>query len=556
MDDFLRTLRNLGTPRLALMSGVSIALIAFFMFLATRLSTGPMSVLYSDLATSDAGAITAQLDKLQTPYTVSSDGTQISVSSSEVGRIRMSLAREGLPSGGSVGYELFDRQQAFGTSSFLQKINQVRALEGELSRTISTLAPVRQARIHIVLPEKEMWGAEKQPATASVFVQLRGGSRLEAEQIRSIQHLVAAAVPSLRPGAISVIDSRGDLLARGDAEDSAASDAENSDEMRVRLEHRLTATIEDLVARTVGYGNVRANVSADMDFDRISTNSESYDPNQQVVRSTQSVTEDAATSTGSTGGAVSVSTSLPEGTQTGGATSDANGNRNSRTEETVNYEIAKTITSHVRESGQVKRISIAVLVDGIYSEDKDGNKAYQPRPKEELDSIAALVRSAVGFDEARGDRLEVVNMQFVKEDAEFEEGSDGTVLGFPRQDLMGLASTVVIGILGILIVLLVVRPILTQLLRAPQQLASGADSAGSGQGMIADQSRPMAALPAPNGGSGAMQASDADFESMIDIDKVEGRVRASSLRKLGEIVEKHPTEAVSILRSWVSQENA
>ncbi|HAU29101.1 MAG TPA: flagellar M-ring protein FliF [Rhodospirillaceae bacterium] len=554
MDDFLRTLRNLGTPRLALMSGVSIALIAFFMFLSTRLSTGSMGILYSDLATSDAGAISAELDKLQTPYTVSSDGTQISVPSADIGRIRMALAQEGLPSGGSVGYEIFDRQQTFGASTFLQKINQVRALEGELARTVSTLSPVRQARIHIVLPEKEMWSTQKQPATASVFVQIRGGGRLEGEHIRSIQHLIAAAVPGLKPGSVSVIDNQGTLLARGDAESTASSDAENSDELRLRLERRMTTTLEDLVAKTVGYGNVRANVSLDMDFDRISTNSETYDPDTQVVRSTQSVTEDASTLGDSAGGAVSVSNSLPDNTKTAPAGAEASGSRNSRTEETINYEIAKTITNHVRESGQVKRMSVAVLVDGIYSEDEKGNMTYQPRSKEDLETITALVRSAAGYDEARGDQVEVVNMQFTKEEERFDGGNDGTILGFPRSDLLNLAETIVVGILGILIVLLVVRPILGQLLHASAQASQDSSNA---QGMLTDQSRQMAALPSPGGGSSMQVATeDSEFENMIDIDKVEGRVRASSLRKLGEIVEKHPVEAVSILRSWVSQENS
>ncbi|PZQ48490.1 MAG: flagellar M-ring protein FliF, partial [Micavibrio aeruginosavorus] len=277
MNSFLETLKQLGPARLAIMGSVLLGLMVFFIFVSLRVSSTEMNLLYSDLSSMDSGAMVAKLEEAQIPYEVSSDGTRIEVPDTEVGRARMLLAEAGLPNGGSLGYELFDKQSGFGTTNAVQNINALRALEGELSRTISTLEPVRSARVHLVLPQRELFARETRPASASVALGLRPGKRIEQEQVAAIQSLIASAVPELKMEQVSIIDQNGNLLARGgeSAENQATMKAE---ELRLKNEQRLIQTIEDLVGRTVGYGKVRASVTAELNFDRTTTAEETYNP--------------------------------------------------------------------------------------------------------------------------------------------------------------------------------------------------------------------------------------------------------------------------------------
>lgn len=556
LNAFLNTLRSLGPMRLAILSGVTLGLIVFFILLMTRLQTGEMQTLYGELNATDSAAIAQRLDGMGVPYTVDQTGSQIAVPAADVGRLRMSLAAEGLPSGGSVGYELFDKSAGFGTTAFVQNINQVRALEGELARTIGTLAPIRNARIHLVLPKRELFSRETTEATASVFLQLRPGASLDRQQVLAIQHLVAAAVPQLKPNLVSIVDDQGTLLARG-MEDNDALAAQNAEEMRRSFEGRLTRTVEDLVARTVGYGKVRATISADLDFDRVSTNTETYDPDQQVVRSTQTVNEENQdANAGGTG--VTVANNLPGGAQDQGANGPQSTSRGARNEETINYEIGRTVTNHVREGGQVRRLSIAVLVDGTYTTAEDGKQNYAPRPPEEIEQISALVRSAVGFDANRGDTLEVVNMRFAQEDttAIAQAEAANKIFGFDRSQLLHVVETVVLGLVALLVVILVVRPLLSRLFAG---VPTANDDMDEAERLLSAAPGSTPALAAAMGGGmdpallGGADG-DSDLDRMIDIGQVEGRVRASSIKKVGEIVEKHPNETVSILRGWIYQE--
>ncbi len=550
----MQTLRNLGAARLGAIAIVGIGLLGFFVFLTGRLSQPNMELLYADLQGSDAGAIAKKLDELKVPYKVDDTGSRIMVPQDQVGRLRMQMAQSGLPSGGSIGYEIFDKGESFGATSFIQNINQLRALEGEMARTIGTLDGIEQARVHLVLPKREMFSRTEATATASVFLKLRPGVHLNPEQISAIQHLLAASVPKLDPAQVAIVDDHGKLLARGMGTDTPEAMAANGDEKRQAYEHKLGRTIEELVGRTVGYDKVRAEVSADLDFDRITTNSETYDPEGQVVRSTSTVDDKADAQDRDPMDSVTVQNNVP-----GGAGADSHGagpitsNRTNRNEETVNYEISKTVKSQVREIGQVRKLSVAVLVDGLYTPDpKGGSPLYSPRSKEELDQITALVRSAVGYDPVRGDTLEVVNMRFAVPEGEFTGASD-MLLGMPKEDLFRIAEMLILAVVAILVILLVVRPLITRAFERP------VESEDDMEKLLAEQAQLPAQLAAPAGALAqdlALEAAQADeeLEQMIDINRVEGRVRASSLRKVGEIVEKHPEEAVSILRNWLYQE--
>ncbi|MCS5596401.1 MAG: flagellar basal-body MS-ring/collar protein FliF [Alphaproteobacteria bacterium] len=560
MNGFLDVIKQIGPARLGIMGGVVLALLAFFVFVSLRVSTPDYSLLYRDLSSADAGQVAAALEVAQIPYQISQDGSSVLAPEDQVGRARMLLAEQGLPNGGSMGYEIFDKQSGFGTTNFVQNVNQVRALEGELSRTIISLSPIRSARVHLVLPKRELFSRESLPASASVFLGLVSGNSLSREQVVSIQSLVASAVPQLKADDVSIVDSNGNLLARG-GEDGDALLTQRGEEMRRSYERRVQNNIEELVGNVVGYNKVRANVTVDLKFDRVSTNQELYDPEGQVVRSTQTVEESDRERAPQNQG-VSVENNLPGigGDLLG---MDSPTQEASRVEETTNYEISKTIRSTVSEVGEVNKLSIAVLIDGSYVMDEEGNKTYSPRTQQQLDQIYALVRSAVGFDEARGDSLEVINMQFAEVEIGDIEQTD-TILGFAKDDLLETAEVLTVAVMIILVVLLVLQPMIGRLISA------GA-AEGEDEGSIAIEnellgsgtSQQMLASPGPTGAGGAeMPMGELDFDStdeeevdMISMDRIAGQVKASSVKKVEDIIDQYPNEAVTVLRGWMEQDN-
>lgn len=561
MNQLLQTLRNLGPMRLAALAGTFLAVIIFFGFLATKMGTGPMALLYSNLDPADGGQIISQLETMKVPYEVSANGSSVKVPTEQVGKLRMSMAQQGLPRGGSVGYEIFDQKDGFSTTSFVQNINQLRALEGELARTISTLTPIQAARVHLVMPKREMFSQTEQKASASVFIKMRAAASLGKEQVAAMRQLIAAAVPGLQAEQISIVDDHGNLLAKASDSNSAAAESSNREDKRLAYEKEQAGKIEELLSRSLGFGKVRAQVSVEMDFDKVSTTSEIFDPESQVVRSQVTATEEGKSSEAGAQ-AASVSNNLPTASAPPAAAGSTNANN--KTEETINYEINKTIRNHVRESGTVKKQTVAVLVDGLYEPGADGKPAYKPRGKDELDQIKALVKSAVNIDATRGDSLEVVNMQFASA-IEGETMGGDEIMGFPKGDLLRLAESLVMAIVGLLAVLLVVRPILKQVLEGAGA-ALNADGTpaltggGMGTGNLLAAGGGAGRLPPPGGALSAQLAGEAaqednTLEQMMDLSKVEGRVKASSIKKVAEIVDKHPEESVGIIRNWMYQES-
>ncbi len=289
MNPFIQTIRSLGPARLAGMGAVAVGIVAFFLYLTTQLTSPNLALLYGELSADDSVKIVNRLDSMNVPYTQEEGGTRILVPANQVPRLRMAMAAEGLPNGGSVGYELFDQSDLLGTTSFLQNLNHVRAVEGELARTISSLAQIQAARVHLVMPRRELFSREHREPTASIAVRVRAA--LRTSQVEAIQHLVAAAVPGLTPGRVSIIDDKGTLLARGDETEDGAP-ARSAESSRREYERALARSVETLLEQSVGIGKVRAEVSLEMDFDRVTTSEERFDPDGQVVRST--VTEEEA----------------------------------------------------------------------------------------------------------------------------------------------------------------------------------------------------------------------------------------------------------------------
>jgi flagellar M-ring protein FliF len=546
VNGFFQLIRNLGPARLLTLALIMAGTIAFFYYLVNKVNTPEMGLLYSDLDLKDSGQIVQKLESLNVPYALRAQGSQILVPVDQATKLRMAMAEIGLPHGGSVGYEIFDKTDQFGPSQFVENINQVRALEGELERTITSINLVQSARVHLVLPQRQMFSRDRQEASASIVLKVRG--KLSSGQVAAIQHLVAAAVPNLNPNHVSIVDDQGNLLARGDGDASTALTSSNAEEMRVNYESRMAHNVEQLLERSVGAGKARVDVHAEMNFDRVTTNSETYDPDGQVVRSTQTDNQSEQNGT-SSGAAVSVSTNLPNGQTAPNNSGDNKQSKSTHTQETVNYEISKTVKSQVSDQGTVKRLSVAVLVDGTTSVGTDGKKTYQPRSPDELKQLTALVRSAVGYDAKRGDTVEVVNMPFAGAEEPPAAPAAFNIMGLEKGDLMYLGTTAGTALIGLLILMLVVKPMIGRFLDTAKTLGGNAMPA------LAVAGAPAAALPAPAAGNAVVRVPQSPQGEMIDIGQVEGRVAASSLKKIGEIVEKHPDEAVSIVRSWMYQDN-
>jgi flagellar M-ring protein FliF len=571
MNGLLAFLRGLGPTRMIIVGSLAAGLVAALVVLTSRLTTPEMSLLYADLNVDDSGDIIGRLEAMNVPYQLKGNGSQVYVPRERILRLRLSMAQEGLPAGGSIGYELFDRSDGFGTTSFVQNINRVRALEGELARTIRTIDQISATRVHLVLPQREVFSRQRRKPSASIIIKMRGGGRLDSGQVKAIQHLVAAAVPELDPDRVSIVDDRGRLLSRrGDKAGGTGSSSFN--EARLSYENRLKNAIETLVEQSVGTGKVRAEVSAEMNFDRITTNSEAYDPDGQVVRSTQTLEENTASVEAGGDKAVSISGNLPEAEAEKRAGPQSQ-NKTLRTEETVNYEISKTVKTEVFESGTVKRLSVAVLIDGRYKLKDDGTRIYEPREQAELDQISALVKSAIGFVETRKDRVEVVNMQFHRFDEVLpEEIEEESFFEFSTSDYIRFGEILAVIVVAIFTLLLVVRPLLAAILRpektepeperiaAPESIGGLPAPANDAPGLL-EKPDIIAAVEAGEisveeakqrlAAEAGVELSQINPEAMIDIAQIEGKVRASSVRKVGELVDRHPDEALSILRSWM-----
>ena len=546
-------LKGLGPMRLAAIAGVGVSILGFFIYLMSRVAAPQMALLYGGLDNADSNAIIEKLQADHVPFELRKDGAQIWVPNDKKNEMRVKMAEVGLPTGGEIaGFELFDKQNALGTTSFKQHVEYVRALEGELSRTIRWINSIQYARVNLVLPQREPFTRDIIKPSASIILKMRGGMRLNQEQVGAIQHLVAAAVPNMQPDRISIVDGQGTLLARGfeSAADAARTRAER---LQISTQNRLERAIEDMLERTLGPGRVRAEVNVQMNTSRSVVTEELYDPNSRVVRSEVTVDQKDASKNGQQP-IVSVTQNLPDPNASSSSNQISTSNE-SRSQDTVNYEINKTVKNIVNQAGGIKRISAAILVDGTYTKGPKGQEIYHERSPKELAQIKALVESAIGYSKARGDQVTVESMQFAGGLQQFQAQRPGELIFGMRRDFVEkIASNLGLSVVAILFLLLVLRPLISRAIESMQSAPVGPDGRrllGGEAGMVPQLAGPGAApLPAPALGGEEEVIAD----ELIDIDKVEGRVKASSIRKIGEIVDKHPEEALSILRTWMYQE--
>ncbi len=553
MNQVLAALQRFGIGRLAAILGIGAGVAAVLLALTMNLGQ-PKALLYSNLDLKEAGSITAALDQSGVKYEVKGDGSTILVPRDQVASTRLMLSSKGLPTAGSVGYEIFDQANALGQTDFVQQLNRQRALEGELGRTIRALDGISAARVHLVLPKRQLFDEEAEQPSASVSIGV-GGREPGPDQVRAMQNLVAGAVPGLKPDRVTVIDQHAKTLSGGDTGMAAEADGRKTE-----VEQRIAKQVKSLVEGVVGAGKVRVNVSADVDLARVTTQKESFDPDGQVVRSESTTEEKSSENQGDNAGQVSAAANIPPGAPAsdGGSAANSSG----RQESTTNYEITKTTTTQITEPGQLKKISVAVAVDGLTGPatpgkggkpDKPG--AYTPRSAAEMAQINELVRAAVGFNAQRGDQVSVVNVRFPS--AEDPDGvtAANPLMGFDKNDIMRAAEMGVMAIVAILMMLFIVRPLLRGALGGGGGVAMLPGGSGGGRMVAGPDGQPMQITVDPVTGQTLQlpPPGNADLEQKIDIARIEGQVKASSVKRVSEFVERHPDESVSIIRSWLHE---
>lgn len=558
VNGLVEQFRRFGAARLAAMLAVTLALIGFFAFVMLRMSQPAMGVLFADLSSQDVSAITKDLDTRGIKYELRGDGQTILAPRADVPKLRLELAGKGIPSGGGVGYEIFDKGDAFSSTSFVQNINHLRALEGELSRTIRSIGRVQAARVHLVIPERRLFERDREPPRASIALKLAGD--LDNAQVRAIRHLVSSAVDGLKPERVSIVDERGRLLADG-AQGEQGMIGVALDERQGAIERRIKAQVDDIVASIVGPGRARVQVSAVLDSNRIESRSETFDPESKVIRSSQNRTEASASNEQREG--VTVGNELPGAQQNQGQQQGQQRDTSSKNEEVVNYEISRTTRTEVQEGGRVRKLSVAVLIDGIYS--KQGNEiSYQPRPPEELERISQLVRTAVGFDRQRGDQVEVVNLRFAEAPQAPADLTDQTLmqqlLSFTREDIVRFAEMAVIALLVLIVLMVVVRPLLKQVLAPDREVRAIPSFMRNGMVVVdqgtGDPSTFSAAAGGAGGGAGGESGQidvEAPSERMLAIAQIKGQLKAQSVEKIGAMVAQNPADSVAVLRGWIHE---
>ena len=491
---------------------ITLMTIALFSLIVMWAGRTEYEVLFYDMSSSETGIVVEKLKESKVSYKLENGGTKILVPTDQVQELRLNLARQGLPESGLVGYEIFDRSN-LGMSNFVQQINYRRALEGELSRTLNQMEEIRNARVHIVIPEEKLFKEDELSPTASVILTLAGTSGLSQSHIKGIARLISSSVEGLVPERVTIIDSYGNVLSKGESSNSVLASTSDRLELQKAVETELIAKSQEMLESIVGKGNSITRVNAQLDFETIELTREIYDPDGQVVRSEQ-FTNTTAT-----------------GTDTA---------QTSKESATTKYEINRTVEKVMNAAGGIERLTIAVLINGKYVkyDDPNGGKnfemRYEPRSEKEITDLTNIVKTAVGFDEARGDKIEVIGMKF-DESGKGVNVSAIEETGF-ELDYIDLSKKV-----GIVLIALVVLFL----------LRSMSKNAGRGKGLSSMQAN-YPVLSAAKAGTIALpddsslpKLGESVLPEAIERNKIQSQISRYS-------VDQAP-EATSLLRSWLME---
>ncbi|SDG92424.1 flagellar basal-body MS-ring/collar protein FliF [Alloyangia pacifica] len=569
MQAILENLKSLGWRRLSVLGGTGLALVLAVFFGLSVITTPDYVSLYRDLNPADAARIVDSLEAAGIRSRTDTAGTAVSVPAEDMARARMELASLGLPNEGTPGWELFDEQSGLGMNSFMQRVNRMRAMEGELARSIQTIDGVEAARVHLVMPEREPFSRERPTPSASVIV--RGSRQIGMKQAHAIRSLVASAVPDLAPAQVTVLSASGETILADDGEAGSEASLQSA---RAQIEDRLSQRITQILSARVGAGNARVTVSVDLTSERQVVREQTYDPDQRVVRSTETreeTTQDQRAASGEVGVADDVPAALAD------AVPGTNSNSSNTNNEIVNYEIGGKQVETVREPGDVERMSVAVLINGIYNVQPDGSVEYEERGPDELERLQALVQSAMGFDEARGDSIEVVSLRFM--DYSMDVGEP--VARSFTQVLSENIGTILRGLfaLGLVAAVLAfaVRPALSKLMAANGEVegpkAGGLPAPDAAPALpgakappgLPGQSNVTQLHAGQQGGAGAEQVFHSGTvldpipeggEEMVSFASVQGGVQRGWINTVGELIEREPDDAIKVVKSWLAEGSA
>jgi flagellar M-ring protein FliF len=518
LKKLLQPIMVLSPAKRMVVGGVVALSILFFVLLIVVANKTDYRPLFANLSSEDAGEIVKKLKEQKVPYQITNDGKAILVPSDKVYDLRLAMASDGLPQGGGVGFEIFDRKN-FGVTEFVQKLNFQRALQGELSRTIAQLAGVEQARVHLVIPEKTIFKDNEKPATASVVLKMKTNRMLSESEVQGISHLVASAIEGMDPDQVTVMDSRGKILSKSGSTDPGNKMTSAMLETQRNYEKNLEDRLQSLLDKAVGTGKSVARVTAAFDFKQVERFEEKYDPESPVVRSEQRSEEKSGSS---------VQAGVPGVQANMGKAPTANsGNQNTgaKSDETMNYEISRTTARTIEPVGTLAKVSVAIMVDGKYDSAVKGSSTkpkYIPRSPEELQKIESLVKSAVGFNAERGDQLTVANISFQETNQESAVTSDGW---WNAPIFMALLKNGLIGLGFIALLLFVLRPLLSILK----------------EGRVKKQE--------------SFVPVEETVDQLAEMKRAQLAMNSNNQRALAEQVINDPYQAAQILQNWLRQKN-
>ncbi len=525
MNKLIANLKALGPVKLSAMGAVTIAVLALMAMLTLTGGPSANAPLYSGLGLKDAANIATALKSARIQYRVGEQGHSIMVAQPELDAARLLLARHDLPAGSSRGFAIFDHQNPLTGSDFLDHIDETRAIDGELERTIELIQGIRAARVQVVLPHREDFSLRTEPARASVMLSLAGAAPIDRESVDAILNLVASAVPGLKPGNISIADNRGELLAQAGRSNSAMLNARNT-AIKRSTERHLSNAVRSMLNAAIGPHQVRVVTAISMDFDRTAQTSTTYDPNGQVVRSQQQSRTKTSRTT-NRNDTVSVANNLP-----GASAGNANPKRletRSHSNQTTNYEISQTVKRIVHATPQITRISVAVMLDGVESPGKNGKPVWRPRSAATIARIKKLVETAIGYDRARGDVVDIQSMRFV---------NPNSALGTPKTTLIGrfmasgllipLLRILITGLVGLAALLFIFRPMVRRI-TSPRDAMVANGTADTAPGAIGADTRDAIAGPG-------------------------AEIGRNPIRAIADLVDRNPDATLAVIRGWLSQE--
>jgi flagellar M-ring protein FliF len=524
------TFRALPGPQKVLYAGSILVLIATLAYLVHFSNQVDYVPLFSRLSEGEMGTIVENLKKKKIPYQLSEAGS-VSVPKEQLYDIRLGLAAEGIPKGSGSGFEIFD-QQKLGSTEFVQKINYQRALQGELARTINQMNEVMESRVHLVLPEESLFLEDRKPPSAAVVLKLHPGTRIGQRQAQGIVNLVSSAVKGLEDSRVTILSTDGQVIHKKSAGDSALQGTATHLEYKTQIEENLRQKIQSMLEQVLGSSRVISRVTAELDFNQTQLEQETFDPDSSVVRSQQRKIENHEgqdpTPRGNPDTAINMEGRLQEGQ------AKENQKKHNRQQETVNYEFNRTNRKTVLTPGAIKKLSVAVMVDGLYETKPDASGQPKPvfvgRSPEQIKSLEDIVKKAVGYDDARGDQITVSNVPFTTDIAAMDEVSPSNRW---LEMLKSNQRLFINALLLVFVFLFVIRPLMKKLQHPPQTKSE-----------LALPHPPVALPSGASGSSNALRAFEGPTEAL------------PSLRdKVVNFVEQDPDKTREILRSWLREGN-